>query len=58
MLQRAGGKERLTNGEVSLELSIGSPRRTDDDATRAPSDLTREELEVRRQHLKALGYIN
>jgi hypothetical protein len=30
----------------------------DDDATRAPGDLTPEELEVRRKHLKALGYIN
>jgi hypothetical protein len=32
----------------------------DDDATRAPvpGDLTPEELEVRRQHLKSLGYIN
>jgi tetratricopeptide (TPR) repeat protein len=29
MLQRAGGKERLTNVEVSLELSIGSPRMTE-----------------------------
>jgi arylsulfotransferase ASST len=30
----------------------------DDDAVRAPGDLTPEEQEVRRQHLKALGYIN
>ena len=29
LLQRAGGKERLTNVEVSLDLSIGSPRMTE-----------------------------
>jgi tetratricopeptide (TPR) repeat protein len=29
LLQRAGGKERLNNVEVSLELSIGSPRMTE-----------------------------
>ncbi|MEA2693391.1 MAG: hypothetical protein QOJ16_2778 [Acidobacteriota bacterium] len=61
----ASRRERFAYWEQPEIDTAGHPGRKaggdgDDDATRAPDpvDLTAEELEVRRQHLKSLGYIN
>jgi hypothetical protein len=58
----AGPKERFAFWEQPRIAVRGQARQGegdgDDETARAPQDLTPEELEVRRQHLKSLGYVN
>jgi hypothetical protein len=46
--------------QPQIASALDRPREGEgeDDATRAPKDLTPEELEVRQKHLRSLGYIN